>query len=151
MKRILAAVNEDGMKIGVVRAAAELACAIGAKLTVCSVMSENDYQDLQMHRADDPKSASFILTEAEEHAQGLANRAVKGVKDFAITADTIGLVGLPAEEIVSLAKQLNVDLIVVGFEELRGLGRIKALGSVSRAVMESAPCPVMVIPIDFKA
>jgi nucleotide-binding universal stress UspA family protein len=48
-------------------------------------------------------------------------------------------------EIVGLAKKLGVDLIVMG---CRGRGGIRRAigGSVSDAVIRSAPCPVLVVP-----
>ncbi|HSK84906.1 MAG TPA: universal stress protein [Rubrobacter sp.] len=53
-------------------------------------------------------------------------------------------VGSPVAEILRLAQELAVDLIVVGS---RGLGRWKrlTLGSVSEGVVYHAPCPVLVL------
>jgi nucleotide-binding universal stress UspA family protein len=47
-----------------------------------------------------------------------------------------------AEEIVSMAEEQNIDLIVMG---ARGLGPVKErlLGSVSHAVLHKTPCPVL--------
>ena len=45
--------------------------------------------------------------------------------------------GQPAEEIVETARSVDADLIVVG--------RRSELGSVSRAVVELAPCDVLVV------
>lgn len=56
------------------------------------------------------------------------------------------LVGKPAEKIVETAKKLNVDMVVMGFVGLKGLQRIRALGSVSRAVSEKSPVPVTIVP-----
>ena len=52
--------------------------------------------------------------------------------------------GDPAEAICRVATELRVDLIVVGS---RGPGRLDRLllGSVSRAVVEQAPCSVLVV------
>jgi len=52
--------------------------------------------------------------------------------------------GEPDRRIVSYAKEKDVDLIVIG---ARGLGRIEGMliGSVTDAVLKSAPCPVLVI------
>jgi nucleotide-binding universal stress UspA family protein len=52
--------------------------------------------------------------------------------------------GAVAEEIVALADQLEVDLIVVGSRGLRGIRRALA-GSVSESVFRHAHCPVMVV------
>jgi nucleotide-binding universal stress UspA family protein len=53
-------------------------------------------------------------------------------------------VGLPAAEILALAEELGVGLIVMGS---RGLGGIRRalLGSVSDSVVRHAHCPVMVV------
>lgn len=52
--------------------------------------------------------------------------------------------GEPDRRIVSFAKEKDFDLIVIG---ARGLGRIEGMliGSVTDAVLKSAPCPVLVI------
>ena len=52
--------------------------------------------------------------------------------------------GEPDRRIVSFAKEKDFDLIVIG---ARGLGHIEGMliGSVTDAVLKSAPCPVLVI------
>ena len=52
--------------------------------------------------------------------------------------------GQPAEEIIALAEELEVDLVVVGS---RRMGRVKRLivGSVSEGVVHRASCPVLVV------
>src|SRR3712207_6809250 len=52
--------------------------------------------------------------------------------------------GQPAEEIIALAEELEVDLVVVGS---RRMGRMKRLivGSVSEGVVHRASCPVLVV------
>jgi nucleotide-binding universal stress UspA family protein len=63
-----------------------------------------------------------------------------------LSADNAGIMdqGEPHKRIVSLAKEKDIDLIVMG---ARGLGFIKGMliGSVTDAVLKSAPCPVLVI------
>jgi nucleotide-binding universal stress UspA family protein len=53
-------------------------------------------------------------------------------------------VGKPEEEIVALAEELGVGLIVMGS---RGLGGVRRalMGSVSNSVVRHAHCPVMVV------
>jgi len=52
--------------------------------------------------------------------------------------------GLPAEETIALAEELDADLVVVGS---RRVGRVKRLttGSVSEGVVHRASCPVLVV------
>jgi len=56
--------------------------------------------------------------------------------------------GIPAAAIVRVAKQENVDLIAIGsrgsFAARRGF-----LGSVSKRVIQTAPCPVLTVPSLF--
>jgi nucleotide-binding universal stress UspA family protein len=51
--------------------------------------------------------------------------------------------GKPAEELVQLANELDVALLVVGTHGRRGLRRL-ILGSVAEEVVRTAPCPVFV-------
>jgi nucleotide-binding universal stress UspA family protein len=54
-------------------------------------------------------------------------------------------IGLPADKIMDMATEENVDLIVIGTTGLKGVSKIKALGSVARNVSERAKCPVMLV------
>ncbi len=53
-------------------------------------------------------------------------------------------VGSPADEIISIARAEKVGLIVMGSRQLTKEKPI-ALGSVSRKVSETGPCPVMIV------
>lgn len=52
--------------------------------------------------------------------------------------------GMPVEEILDAAGQIDADLIVMGTHGRRGLGRLLA-GSVAEAVMRQARCPVLAL------
>jgi nucleotide-binding universal stress UspA family protein len=53
--------------------------------------------------------------------------------------------GKPAAKIVEYAKSEAVELIIMGSSGLTGMSRLMALGSVSRGVLETAKCPVMIV------
>jgi nucleotide-binding universal stress UspA family protein len=53
-------------------------------------------------------------------------------------------VGNPYEEIVSAAKEMGADLIVIGSHGHGGLGRL-LLGSTAERVLQYAPCAVLVV------
>ncbi len=55
------------------------------------------------------------------------------------------LIGIPTDSILKFARQNKIDLIIMGSRGLRGMKKLKALGSVSRSVSEEAKCPVMII------
>lgn len=62
-----------------------------------------------------------------------------------ISAETRSIVGYPSDVIIKHAEKDNVDLIVMGTTGLRGISKIKALGSVARHVSEEARCPVLLV------
>jgi nucleotide-binding universal stress UspA family protein len=58
--------------------------------------------------------------------------------------------GAPAEEIVRLATEVNADLITMSTHGIGATG-LHALGSVAMKVLETAPCPVMMIRVKVSA
>ena len=62
-----------------------------------------------------------------------------------ISAETRSVIGYPSDIILRNAVRDNVDIIVMGTTGLRGISKIKALGSVARRVSEQAVCPVILI------
>jgi universal stress protein A len=54
------------------------------------------------------------------------------------------LTGTPDEEIVNLAAEKNIDLIVMASHGRTGLSRL-LIGSVAEGVMRKAPCPVLIV------
>ncbi len=56
-------------------------------------------------------------------------------------------VGVPADEIIRIARELQVSLIIIGCHgnSLRERLRRIFLGSISRRVLQLAPCPVMIV------
>jgi universal stress protein A len=51
--------------------------------------------------------------------------------------------GVPKQEIVHIADQENIDLIVIGSHERHGLGLL--LGSTANSVLQHAPCDVLAV------
>jgi nucleotide-binding universal stress UspA family protein len=65
----------------------------------------------------------------------------KGVPVVAKVAE-----GAPAEEIVHWAEESDADMIVMSTHGIGAAGR-HALGSIAMKVLESAPCPVLMVRI----
>ena len=61
-----------------------------------------------------------------------------------IDAEALVLTGDPTEAIVSAARQIGADLIVMGTHGRRGMARL-FLGSVASQVIAIAPCPVLTV------
>jgi universal stress protein A len=61
-----------------------------------------------------------------------------------IKIETLQRLGVPYEEIVKIAKESEVDLIVIGTHGYTGLKHF-LLGSTVERVVRVAPCPVLVV------
>jgi len=85
------------------------------------------------HKLDDASKALL-----RKHAKTAHEAGVKNVHLLLATSDH------PGDSIVTAAKEKKIDTIVIG---RRGMGALKRLflGSVSRYVVENAPCDVVVI------
>jgi nucleotide-binding universal stress UspA family protein len=81
-----------------------------------------------------------LKTDGQRYINYILSLAQKeGVKSASLLAK-----GRPFEQIVHLAKGLNMDLIVIGTYGRRGTERI-LIGSVAKRVIEYSPCPVLVV------
>ncbi len=85
------------------------------------------------HKIDDAQK-----TVLRKHAKAAHAAGIKNVHLLLATSDH------PGESIVAAAKEKNIDTICIG---RRGMGALKRLllGSVSRYVVENAPCDVVVV------
>lgn len=88
----------------------------------------------------------YQRTLSEELARGRAvvEDAAAAARAAGVATDVDVLEGNPATQIVQLARHRRVDMIIVGS---RGRGAVVGtlLGSVSKAVVNGAACPVLVV------
>ena len=147
MKKILVAVGEDSLATQVVQTAGQLAQQLGAYVVLCHVMPEDVYESNSKSLMQEGAMVQpFTVDQALKQAKIIADKAALNLNAFGVRYEARGLAGRPAEKILSLAQQLEADVIVMGFEGLHGLGKLRALGSVSRAVMEQTNLPVLIVP-----
>ena len=146
MKHILVAVDEDQQAGDVIALAGEIAQKLQAHVTILHVMPEENYRRIEEEPLQARVERPFTITQAEEQAREFAAETAVPLHDKGIAYDVRGEVGDPAAEILDLAQQLDASFIVMGFEGLHGLGKLRALGSVSRTVMEQTQRPVLIVP-----
>ena len=81
---------------------------------------------------------------AEDAARKAIQVAADALGNTAPQVDTLIRSGSPADEIVTIAREIEADLIVMGS---RGFGEVRSvlLGSVSERVLHIAHCPVLVV------
>ena len=88
---------------------------------------------------------AILEEDLQRHAREVLDGEVKRLRSAGGTVAQSHLrMGEVAREIVHLAEDLGVGLIVMGSRGRRGIRRA-LMGSVSDSVVRHAPCPVMVI------
>ena len=85
-----------------------------------------------------------IEKELKEKGESYLNYVAKLGKKEGLKTESILTKGEPHDQIVHFAKNLGVDMIVMGTYGRRGTKRI-LIGSVTERVIEYAPCPVLVV------
>ena len=86
-----------------------------------------------------------IAIETKNDAKNILEDKIKTVEPNGFTLQSMVLHGNPAEEILKFSQLEKIDLIVMGNVGLKGISRIKTLGSVSRKVLENSKCPVLIV------
>ncbi len=125
------------------RAAIELAEGTGSELHVVYVEPLPDF--MKKNDAGTPGYDRELYEKIEEEGRETLRKLTWRVKVAGGTVTGSHLrMGAVAEEIVDLAGELEVDLIIVGSRGLRGIRRAIA-GSVSESVFRHARCPVMAV------
>jgi nucleotide-binding universal stress UspA family protein len=119
-------------------AAAELARPSGTEVTILSVVPPD---------ARGSKAGGHVML--RPHAHEDVARAHAYLRERGIESTMQIEHGLPESEIVRVAEEGGYDLIVAGSRERGPVGEL-FLGSVSKAVVHEAPCPVLVAGKDTK-
>jgi nucleotide-binding universal stress UspA family protein len=90
-----------------------------------------------------PKAGDF------EDRLAIAEKNLRGLTDLYHAADSLTVqanvrVGLPSDDIVEAARELDSDLIVIATHGYTGWKHL-CLGSTAERVVRCAPCPVLVV------
>jgi nucleotide-binding universal stress UspA family protein len=146
MQRILCAVDHSDPSLRAVHLALRLAAGCKLDLLLLNVVrlpggeqaGIADYLRYE-HNADPP---SVVMREAAQDELARLREQLSPESDVAITCEI--RTGEAATAIVAAAKDCQADLIVVGHRSQNRLAQA-LLGSVARRVLETAPCPVVVV------
>lgn len=139
-KKILCAVDFSDQSPKLADYAKTLARCTGAKLLCVYVApSLSQYVGFHVPPSSIESFVGEIVAGADTSMQSYLETHFAG-------ADAEGkvLVGYPAEEILNMAEDENVDLIIMGTHGRTGIDRI-LFGSVAEKVVKSSTCPVLTI------
>ncbi len=132
------------------QAAQKLAQTYQAKIVLVHVISERKLDTL----------SEFLQTERETLIPKLRLRAEGQLKEFLERWNAAGLdveamvaVGVPFQQIAVLARELAVDLVVIGGYGKAGRAGIEEVffGSTAEKVVRLLPCPVLCVPLSEPA
>lgn len=123
--------------------AVALATAFEAQISIAHVIEPVSFA----YGGDMPVDLSEVQEQLQAKAETELHRLAL-LANYPIQQEHI-LVGQPASELHYLAKQQNVDLIIVGSHGRKGLGLL--LGSTSNSVLHGALCDVLAVRVNLPA
>jgi nucleotide-binding universal stress UspA family protein len=146
MKRILCAIDHSEPSLRAAQLAHELAVKCKSDLVLLNVVrlpegkQEALIDYLQHEHSADPPSV-VVVDSAHDELARLSDRLI-GQSHIGVTCEVRA--GEAAAEIVTSARERSIDMIVIGHRSHSRLAQV-VVGSVARRVVDTAPCPVLVV------
>lgn len=140
---VLAAVNRDEDTDKIVKQGQKIAEAFGEPLQVVHVLSRAELRDLERVAYDETGQA-VEMERVKEIAETIAHESTEEVAD---EADSIGLVGDPAKQILAHARDQDATYIVIGGRKTSPVGKA-IFGSVTQSILLNADRPVVTVMED---
>lgn len=137
---IVAAVDRSNQAIAVVEESVQLAEAFGDDLHVVHVLGQSEFLELERTSVDDT-GQPVPMDEIRNVAREIAGEAAEGVADG---AESVGLVGRAADEIVRYANDQDARYVVIGGRKRSPVGKA-VFGSVTQDVLLEANRPVVTV------
>lgn len=130
--------------------AIELAKALGSQIVLVYVVEEM-HLPLSKYSLKLPsnkiakENLERLYREMEKDGLEALEEKKKACASAQVPAKTAVLRGNTVEQILSIAKKEEADLVIVGSSGFSGISKLKVLGSVSRKLSEQSRCPVMIV------
>jgi nucleotide-binding universal stress UspA family protein len=144
MDTIVVAVDGSKHSEKVVDYAVSLAKAISAKLVIATVPPDlsipEGYKQYIKEEGVDPS------TYFEGLSEGILRTLGERVKKQKVPCESVSGTGNVAKFILDTAERMDASMIVVGLYGLHHVGKIMALGSNSRRIIENSSIPVVSVP-----
>ena len=142
MKKILVPVDFSNVTDSTLQAAARLAGALKAELTLLHVAApEPEFIGYETGPATVRQAVAHQLSAEHKHLQDLQHT----LEANALQVTALLVQGYTVEKILAEAERLPADLIVMGSHGHGGLHHL-LMGSVAEGVVRKARCPVVLVP-----
>ena len=128
--------------------AVELAKAFNAQITLLNVIEQIPIPPSIMLGSDPvliKRARRSVMRELEQGWNKLAELKGHDLEKDKVSTASDCLVGNAADQILRYSKNNKIDIIIMASARLKGLSKLRALGSVTRKVSEMADCPVLII------
>jgi nucleotide-binding universal stress UspA family protein len=91
------------------------------------------------------KALDEYVNIASERADRILQESVEYCRKKGVKANYEVIEDKPEKAILDFSKRNKTDLIVMGSKGLKGIEKVKVLGSVSKHVLENSICPVLIV------
>lgn len=139
---VLVPVDDSALAAEVLSRAAAFCTRSGARLTVLHALAPALIGRIGLVSSSGATAGieNDMLTAAEVWTRS----HVEGYAGSDVPAEVIVVIDQPAAAILSAARRIGADLIIMGSRGAGSVGR-RIVGSVARSVLNDAPCPVLVV------
>ena len=146
VKNILIPVDFSDFSIYALKYGAVLARQFEAKILLLHVISQEWLDEMKAVQyfggaIDSPEE---LLAKKKHYVTERIVKIIKEEIDEVSLEEKLIVVGIPAEEIIRLAEEREIDLIIVGTHGRSGLSKV-FMGSVAQRVVRRAPCSVLCV------
>ncbi len=142
MKKILVPLDFSDVTERVLETTADLARDLGAKVLLVHVITPSIVMTAYGITEDQAPEA---LQKERERAEDEIERCRDKLASSDLDAETVIVQGSPAESIIDVAHQHNIDLVVMGSHGHGALYEF-IVGSTTRGVLKRFAGPVMLVP-----
>ena len=134
-------VGTDGSETATkaLKSAAKLAAQSGAELHIVS-----GYHSKSLRVTGAGAGVEGWMVSSVDQVAGILSDAADVARSEKVEIETHNEEGDPAKALVTIAKKVEADLVVVGNRGMQGLKRF-VLGSVPNDVAHKAPCAVLIL------
>lgn len=143
---ILVATDFSGCACAAFQAAKSLGRPFGAKIILLHVINERRVWFLAEHLQVEPES---LIPELRERAQEHLQAFIKHCAPESLEIESMVGVGAPFQQIAVTARELAVDMVVMGGYGKGGRAPLEEVffGSTAEKVVRLLPCPVLCVPL----
>ena len=149
-KAILVATDFSECAGAAFKVAKKLARNFGARIILLHVIQQGVVRRIAEHLKAEPDD---LLPAFREEAQQHLDEFLGKCCPDSLEVTSMVTVGIPFQEIAVVARDLAVDLIVIGGYGRSGRGPIEEIffGSTAEKVVRLLPCPVLCVPWESQA